>query len=348
VHVGVVTLGDWLCDPSTGERPSEAARFAQFVELGVVAEGLGFHAFHVGEHHFSEYVLSSPAMVLLAVADRTSAIRLSTAVSLLTHHDPVRIAEDYATVDVLSGGRVELVAGRGVYQTHYRQFGQDWEQSEELLAEAVVLLRRLWTEEGVSWSGLLRPPLDDVTVHPRPLQRPHPRIWLSASSPASVQRAIALRCPIVIPTISTGVELPPLLAAEYRQGWAAAGLPPDDAGIALHVHAYVGPGTTEAARERWLPHQTSYLSWVLRDVRGWDGPLPPHMATLGEPDSQAVCGDAGDVAADLQRRIGAMGGVDVLLIQSDQGGLPEAEVHASLERFATEVMPALDDVPSMR
>ena len=209
MQIGLVTLGDWLPDPATGRRVSEAERFRQFVDLGVLAEELGFDTFHVGEHHFSEYALSAPCPVLTAVAERTHRVRLSTAVSLLGHHDPVSVAEDYATVDVLSGGRVELIAGRGVYQQHYRQFGQTWEDSEELLAEAVDLLRRLWTSESVTWSGRLRPPLDAVTVHPRPLQQPHPPIWLSASSSTSVARAVALGCPIAIPTISTGVDAPP-------------------------------------------------------------------------------------------------------------------------------------------
>ena len=220
MQIGLVTLGDWLPDPATGRRVGEAERFRQFIELGVLAEDLGFDTFHVGEHHFSEYALSAPCPVLSAVAERTARLRLSTAVSLLGHHDPVSVAEDYATVDVLSGGRVELIAGRGVYQQHYGQFGQSWEASEELLAEAVELLRRLWTTEAVTWSGRLRPPLDAVTVHPRPVQQPHPPIWLSASSPSSVERAVALGCPIAIPTISTGVDVPPVLAAQFREQWA--------------------------------------------------------------------------------------------------------------------------------
>ncbi len=346
MQLGLVTLGDWMPDPRTGVRITEAARFRQFVELGVVAEQLGFDTFHVGEHHFSEYALSSPTPVLAAVAERTTTLRLSTAVSLLAHHDPVRIAEDYATVDVLSGGRVELIAGRGVYQAHYLQFGQSWDDSEAILTEAVELLRRLWTEEHVSWSGSIRPPLRAVTTHPRPVQRPHPPLWLSASSSASVARAVELGCPIVVPTISTGVDLPAQLAAEYREGWARAGHDPNLGRIGLHVHCYVGDGTTEEAREEWRPHQVGYLRWVLDDVRSPDSPMPPFMATLGEPDSQAVCGDVDDVTVDITKRIAAMGGVDVLLIQSDQGALPWDRVLGSLERFAEHIAPELQAGPA--
>ena len=274
MDVGLVSLGDNLPHPHTGERLSPQARFRQLVDLGALAQELGFWSFHLGEHHFSEYIVSSPTPILAAVAERTTSLRLSTAVSLLPHHDAVRLAEDYATVDVLSGGRAELVGGRGVYRAHYAQFGQDQERSAEMLAESVDLLRRLWTEEGVTWSGDFRPPLDGVTVHPRPVQQPHPPIWLSASSPESVDRAVALGCPIVIPTVSVGVDAPPGLIERYREGWRRAGRDPEEGRVALHVHCHVGAGSTADAVESWRPFQEGYLSWVLREVAGADRPSP--------------------------------------------------------------------------
>jgi len=337
--LGLTTLGDHLPDPRSGTRIPEERRFRDFIELGVVAEQLGYAAFHVGEHHFCDYVLSSPTPILAAVAARTSRVRLSTAVSLLPHHDPVRIAEDYATVDVISGGRVELLAGRGVFQGHYAQFGQDAGASEQLLTEAVQLLDRLWTEEHVSWTGTLRPPLHDVTVHPRPRQRPRPAVYLSASSLPSVRRAVDLGYPIAIATISTGPDLPNELVRSYRKEWAAAGRDPGDARVFLHVHAYVGAGTSREARDQWMPHQLLYLRWVLDNVRGIDSPMPPAWATVGDDGSQAVCGSVDDVAAELTRRIVAIGGVDRLLVHGDQGGLGFEETCASMERMITRVMP---------
>jgi alkanesulfonate monooxygenase SsuD/methylene tetrahydromethanopterin reductase-like flavin-dependent oxidoreductase (luciferase family) len=340
MRVGVTTLGDHMADPKTGEKLSTGERFRQFVELGVQAEQLGFDSFHIGEHHFCEYVVSSPTPVLAAVAERTSRLRLSTAVSLLPHHDPVRIAEDYATVDQLSGGRVELIAGRGVWPALYQQYGQDEADGPDLLVESVELLRRLWTEEAVSWNGRLRPALDAVTVHPRPRQSPHPPIWVSASSEESVDRAIRLGCPIMIPTVSTGVKRPPMLAARYRQGWAAAGRAPGDAAVGLHVHCYVGPSSSEQAVEFWRPHHEAYLAWVLSIVRPGIG-VPAPMLAVGTPDASPACGNAGDVAAELQRRIDAIGGIDVLLVQTDQGGLAWDDVIASLQRLHDDVLPAI-------
>ena len=341
MQIGLVSLGDWLPDPHGGGRISQHARFRQFIDLGMAAESLGFDVYYVGEHHFSEYALSAPPVVLGAVAERTERLRLSTAVTLLPHLDAVRVAEDYATVDVLSGGRMEIVAGRGVYQDHYRYFAGSWDESNAMLCESVDLLRRLWSSTDVHWSGAWRPPLDGVTVQPRPMQAPHPPIGLSASSHASVERAVALRCPIVIPTVSTGVALPAALATSYRGLWRAAGHDPADAQVALHVHGYVGTGSTDDARRLWAPYQTGYLSWVLRDVRGMTGALPPTLQVSDRPDAQAVCGSVDDVTRELAHRLAAMGGADRLLFQCDQGALPADEVVAAAERFATRVAPRL-------
>lgn len=341
MELGLVSLGDWLPDPATGERSSQHDRFRQIVDLAVHAEACGFATFHLGEHHFSDYIVSSPAVVLAAIAERTSTLRLSTAVTLLAHHDPVRVAEDHATLDVLSGGRAELIVGRGVYQDHYRYFTGSWQTSEAMLAEGVALLRKLWMSTEVGWSGSLRADLDGVTVQPRTMQRPHPPIWLSASSPASVERAIMLRCPIVIPTISTGVELPAVLAASYRAGWAAAGLDPADGLVGLHVHAHVGEGTSEAVRRSWVLYQERYLEWVLHDVRGRRDELPPTLQVAGFADEQALCGNVEDVARTLSGRLRAMGGVDRLLVQCDQGGLPRSAVEDTLALFMTRVVPLL-------
>ncbi len=342
--LGLVTLADHIADPLTGNKVSSASRFRQFVELGELAEALGFRSIHLGEHNFNDYVVSSPTPVLAAIAEHTHQLRLSTAVSLLPNHDPVRIAEDYATVDVLSGGRVEIGVGKGILPSLYRQYGQDVGDAEALLLEAVALLRRLWTEENVTWDGLIRPPLDAVTIRPRPLQQPHPPLWLSASSAASVARAVNLRCPIGIPTISTGVAAPAQLARSYRALWTDAGLPDEQRRVALHVHCYVGDSTTKRAIERWRPHQLAYLEWVMRIARPDGGPLPPSWSEFDTPDAIAVCGNAQAVANELARRIVAMGGVDELMVQSDQGALPFDEACRSLTRFATDVAPLLNEL----
>jgi alkanesulfonate monooxygenase SsuD/methylene tetrahydromethanopterin reductase-like flavin-dependent oxidoreductase (luciferase family) len=339
---GVASLGDYLADPATGQRVDEGDKFRGLVDLGVRAEELGFVSYHLGEHHFTDYALSAPAPMLAALAARTSTITLSTSVTLLPHHDPVFVAEDFATVDVLSRGRMEIVVGRGVYRAHYSLFGQNPDASEAMLDEGVALLRRLWTQRDVVWTGTIRPPLTGVTIHPRPDQA-SPRIIMSASSLPSVMRAVALGCGIALATVSTGKVLPGELVAAYRREWAASGRDPADAYVILHIHNYVGAGSSDEARAFWTPYQVGYLSWVGREVRGAPVQLPPSWTTLDQPDSQAVCGSVDDVASEVADRIAAVGGVDRFLVQTDQGGLPLDEVAASLERFATRVVPQVTE-----
>ena len=340
---GIASLGDWLAHPHTGVRIPEEQRFREMVEEGLLAERLGATSVHYGEHHFTDYVLSSPPILMMAVAAQTTRIRLSTAATLLPHLDPVRVAEDYGTIDVLSNGRVELCGGRGVYQSHYDQFGQNFEDSEEMMLESVALLRRLWTESNVTWTGRFRSPLTDVDVHPKPVQRPHPPIWLSASSLASAERAVAARCPIVIPTVSTGPDLAGQIARHFRAQWRQAGHPGHECRVTLHLHNYVGAGTKEEAIAFFAPFQSNYLRWVLREVRNYDGPLPPHMNDLGEPHSQAVVGDVDYNIEEINRRIDLCEGVDRLLVQTNHGGMTFCDVEASYSRFARDVLPHLRD-----
>jgi len=339
---GIASLGDWIAHPHTGLRVSEEQRFREMVDEGLIAERLGAASIHYGEHHFTDYVLSAPPILMMAVAAKTTRVRLSTAATLLPHLDAVRVAEDYATVDVLSGGRVELCGGRGVYQSHYEQFGQNYDNSEDMLLESVELLRKLWTESEVTWSGKYRPPLEGVDVHPKPLQRPHPPIWLSASSIASAERAVNARCPIIIPTVSTGPDLAGQIARHYRTCWRAAALPPEQGRVTLHLHNYVGDESTSRAIEFFEPFQHNYLRWVLREVRKYEGPLPPHMHDLGEPHSQAVVGSIDDNVTEINRRIDLCDGVDRLLVQTNHGGMLFADVEASYVRFARDVLPRLE------
>ncbi|MEL7156932.1 MAG: LLM class flavin-dependent oxidoreductase [Actinomycetota bacterium] len=164
-----MSLGDLLPDPNTGRCQTEGERHRSLVDQAVLAERLGFTSVHLGEHHFSDYMLSAPPVVLAAIGERTTDLRLSTAVTLAGNLDPVRVAEDYATVDVLSGGRVELVLGRGsLFHKTYEGFGHAVETARERYDESVALLATLLRQENVTWEGRFRPPLRGHTTRPRP------------------------------------------------------------------------------------------------------------------------------------------------------------------------------------
>lgn len=172
----VLTIVGHAPHPLTGELPPAADRLTEVVELGVEAERLGFDAYAVGERHAGAFLSSSPTVLLGALASRTSRIRLLTGVTVVAILDPVRVAEDYATLDQLSRGRIELVIGKGAEAGHFDLFGLDEERQWEYQAEKYELLRRLWREEHLDWEGLFRPPLKNVTTVPRPYAGP-PRVW---------------------------------------------------------------------------------------------------------------------------------------------------------------------------
>ena len=254
MHVGLLSLGDCLDDPVAGTKTSPAERHRAIVDEAVLAESLGFDSVWLGEHHACDTVLAAPPVVLAAIAARTSRIRLGTVVTLLANLDPLRVAEDYATVDAISNGRVELSVGRGILADTCEVYGQEPDESCERFRENLELLRRLWSETDVSWSGRFRAPLDRVTVEPRPVQAPHPPIWVgSGSSPVSVDLAVDLGLPLMLPSaLARPAEFLPLVQ-RYRERWAVAGRDPAGARVGSCSHVHVA-ATSQQARESWRPY----------------------------------------------------------------------------------------------
>jgi alkanesulfonate monooxygenase SsuD/methylene tetrahydromethanopterin reductase-like flavin-dependent oxidoreductase (luciferase family) len=350
MQAGMLILGDHLADPTSGVRTPAAARYRQIVELGVSAEALGFELVCLGEHHLCDYILSAPPVVLAAIAERTTRIRLGTGVTLLGSLDPVRVAEDYATVDLISHGRVELVAGRGILRRTYSDFGLDPADSRARFDEAVELLLAVWSREVLHWRGRFRAPLEGVTVQPRPLQAPHPPVWIGGGSSAeSVDLAARLGLPLMLPSVLAPAEAFLPLVDRYRERFAPSvhGVAPR-VGAVSHVHV---ARDRETARSRWRPHHLRYLEWVANELVPWAG------ANLGPRDAQmpqhvrfdfdelcekgpALCGGAAEVAERIEAMRDALG-LDLHLAMFDHGALPEAPLRDCLERYGSEVLPRL-------
>lgn len=344
MDVGLLTLGDLITDPVTGGRRTHAERHRNLVEQSVVAEQAGFTSVHLGEHHLCDYILSSPPVVLAAIAERTTSLRLSTGVALGVNLDPLRLAEDYATVDVLSGGRVEPCIGRGTFFPHtYRAFGQDPADAKAIFAEHLELLLRLWSEEEVTWSGSFRPPLEAVTVTPRPVQRPRPPVWLGAGASAdSVELAARLGLGLMLPTVFGTIEMFRPMVELFEERWEAHGHDPAARRIGCCSHAHVATATRKA-RACWEPRYRAYIEWV-NDLqrRSTEG----RSSGLGAFDFDALCATTAVCGspAEVVDRMGAIRDtlhLDVQLLMFDMGGLPDPDLFATIELSGAEVLPQL-------
>lgn len=345
MDVGLLTLGDLCTDPSTGRRATPAERHAQIVDEAVLAEHCGFTSVHLGEHHFSEYILSAPTVVLGAIAARTTTIRLSNGVALAANLDPVRIAEDYATIDALSDGRVEPCFGRGtLFPDVYTGFGQDESTAKERFAENVELVHRLWTEERVTWDGRFRAPLVDATVHPRPTQRPRPPIWIGAGiSVESVDLAARLGCWLMLPTVFGTWPMFRGVVDRYIEQWEANGHDPADRRIGCCSHAFVARDSADA-RRRWAPRYLHYLESVIawQQASAARAGTPVARFPLHDFDTMAstiaICGSPAEVV-DRMGQAREMLRLDTHLLMFDMGGIPDDELFAAIELAGADVLP---------
>lgn len=333
-----------LSEPGASERQQGAAgRDRTLLESAVYADALGFDRLWLGEHHVCDYVVSAPPVLLAAIAARTERIRLGAGVTLLANLDPVRVAEDYATLDGLSGGRVELVVGRGILADTHEAFGQALDESRPRFCENLELLLRLWREDEVSWSGRFRAPLERVTVQPRPEQKPHPPVWVAGGGcEASVDLAARLGLPLMLPSVLAPTEAFARRVERYREGLLAAGHPAARARVGAVGHVHVR-ATSQEARVFWEPYYRNYFESLQR-LRGHQEPagrrLRPEFDYERLLAGPAVCGSPAQVVdrlLALQERLG----LDVHLAMFELGGLPRAELLHTLELYAREVAPVL-------
>lgn len=333
MELGIMSLGDHLPDAHTAQRSPQHQRMLEMVEAGVLAEQMGYDVVAMGEHHFNEYIVSSPFISLAAVAARTERIRLTTAVTLLPMHDPVRVAEDFNSVDQLSQGRMELVLGRGISSDGYAEFGVDPSQARQILIEKLALLRRLWSEDSVTWSGNSRPDLEAVSIQPRNFQ-PAPRVWMGTGmSEDSVRWTAEMGMPLMLPSIFKPAEMWKDLVALYREFMAENGFA-DQAFVGSCTHVHLA-STSQAAKDRWRPYLVQYAEWANR-LRKVDAAVDFDRIVNGP----AICGSPAE-ATERMLSIKEALNPDRHLNVFDIGGLPQEIVWENMELFATDVMPKI-------
>lgn len=332
MELGLYTFGDITPNPHTGRAASALQRYAEILAAARLADDLGFHVFGVGEHHRLDMAISSPAVVMAALAALTKRIRLTSAVTILSTLDPVRVFEDFATVDLISGGRAELTAGRGAFRESFPLFGADLADYDALFAEKIELLLKLNAGSLVDWQGRFRTPLSMAEISPRPLDKLS--IWIGlGGTPESALRAGGLGLPVVLANISKPpAELAPQIAA-YRERYAAAGHDSAAQRVAVATHLYVAP-ESQTARDEFYPYYNAYLA---AHGRGVAREVFEQRASASGP---IFVGSPQQILDKIMYERGLFGH-DRFLAQLDIGGLPYAKVARSIELLATKVLPAL-------
>ncbi|MCH2520039.1 MAG: LLM class flavin-dependent oxidoreductase [Dehalococcoidia bacterium] len=337
-----MTLIPYGPDPITGIQPPTTERLRSVVDNAVLAEELGFDGYGVGERHERPFLSSSPPVILSHIAARTSKIRLFTTVTTLSLLDPVRAFEDYSTLDHLSGGRLELMIGKGNGAAQAKLFHVTEDDQWERNRESYELFRRLWREDKVTWSGQFRPSLDEAETWPRPLQHPI-RVWHgSATSEASVELAAKWGDPLFSANVTNPIEPYAALVRHYRKCWVDYGRDPADLLVGAGTAGYYCAKTSQDAIAAYRPIFDARVAGMR--ARSMD----PVFLSLEDAieRSSALVGSPQQIIEKVHRYHEQMGH-EVLNINGDGAGLTLAQHRATLELFQTDVAPALRrDIPS--
>lgn len=319
------------------EQPVEAIQ--HLLERIETADRVGLDVFGVGEHHRAEFLDSAPSVILAAAAARTKRIRLTSAVTVLSAADPVRVFQQFATLDLISQGRAEMVVGRGSFTESFPLFGLDFNDYDELFAEKLDLLLQLRAEERITWSGKFRPALNNQAVYPRPLQAEIP-IWLGVGgTPESFVRAGLLGLPLMVAVIGGETHRFRRAVDLYRDAGAQAGHAPEKLKVGLHSLGYVAPSREEAIND-YFPGYAETFTRIGRE-RGWPPVSRERFDGQNGPTGALLVGDPDEVGEKILRHAEALGGIDRLTFQMDNAKLPREKLLRSIELIGERIKPAL-------
>ncbi len=339
MEIGIDSFAAILPDPATGRLPSPTDRMAELIEEVEVADRVGLDVFGIGEHHRGEFLDSAPAIILAAAAARTSRIRLTSAVTVLSAADPVRVFQEFATLDLISRGRAEIVVGRGSFAEAYPLFGLDTRDYDDLFAEKLDLLLALGETTNVTWEGRFRPSLNGQGVFPRPHQSQLP-IWIGVGgTPQSFARAGALGLPLMVAIIGGSFDRFRPLIDLYREAGKRAGHSPDVLKVGVHAMGFVGE-TDAAAKDAFFPGW-AHLTTTIGRERGWSPPTRQQFETMAGPQGAFLIGDPQTVAAKMQQASEILGGVSRITFQMSTASLDATAMKRSIELLGTEVAPII-------
>ena len=344
MQVGIYTFAEVSPDPVTGRPADPARRLAELVEEIELADRVGLDVFGVGEHHRPDFAVSAPAVVLGAAAARSERIRLTSAVTVLSSDDPVRVFQDFATLDLLSEGRAEIMAGRGSFVESFPLFGYDLEDYDELFVEKLQLLLELRRSVRVTWSGRHRAAIQDLGVYPRPVQDPLP-IWIAVGgSPESAFRAGTLGLPMALAIIGGMAERFAPIVQLHRDAAAQAGHDPLPS-VSINSHGFIAD-TKEEAIDLSFPSVSEVMNRIGRE-RGW----PPMTRADYEVSAELRGANFVGSPADIVEKILYQHDIfrhDRFLVQLSVGSMPHDAMLHAIELLGTEVAPAVREAVARR
>jgi probable LLM family oxidoreductase len=337
IQIGIDSFIATLANPVTGVLVDPVERLRNLLEEVELADKVGLDVFGIGEHHREEFLDSAPVVILAAAAARTTRIRLASAVTVLSATDPVRVFQEFATLDLISQGRAEIVAGRGSFTEAYPLFGLDLRDYDTLFSEKLDLLLKIRENLRVHWSGKHRPPLTGQAVYPRPLQNPLP-VWIGVGgTPASFARAGALGLPLMIAIIGGEPHRFRPLVDLYRETGRRAGHPPESLKVGIHALGYVAD-TSAQASDDYFPGYARMFTEIGKE-RGWPPTRRSHFDALLGPTGALIIGDARTVAEKILHFNEVLGGISRLNMQMSPGTLPHAQALRGIELLGRQVAP---------
>ena len=339
MQIGIDSFAAAIQDPETGLTIAPSDRLRNLLEEIELADQVGLDIFGIGEHHREEFLDSAPTIILAAAAGRTKNIRLASAVTVLSAADPVRVFQEFATLDLISQGRAEIVAGRGSFTEAYPLFGLKLQDYEDLFIEKLDLLLKIRDNLEVNWSGKHRPALYGQGIYPRPLQKQIP-IWLGVGgTPQSFARAGHLGLPLMVAIIGGQQHRFRPLIDLYREAGKRAGHAPEKLKVGLHMLGFLGDTTQEAA-DSFYPGYATMFTQIGKE-RGWPPTTRAQYDLTRGPTGAFLIGDAETVVEKILYTNEALGGINRLDFQMTVATLPHARMMKAIEILGTKVAPAI-------
>lgn len=335
MEFGISTFGEIVPDHTSGRSTNAHARIQDIVKLAIASDRWGLDVVALGEHHRNDFVISSPEMVLSAIAATTKSIKLSSAVTVLSSADPVRIFQHFATIDLISSGRAEIMAGRGSFIESFPLFGYDLGDYDELFTEKLKLLLEINKKEHVTWKGKHRASIDNIGIYPRPFNQQLP-VWIAVGgTPSSVVRAATLNLPLTIAILGSSPEAFTRLTDLYKNTLKNEN-PDSSYQLCINEHLYIAD-TAEKARDEYWPVYGPMMNKIGRE-RGWQPMQRQHFNMLCEPNGPLMVGSPEDIIEKLVYQYGLFQ-YTRFLAQIIFGNIPFDKISNSVELFATKVIP---------